>query len=82
MGKKYIAVSNSQRQELIRLIHDEGYSIVEAAKEVNIYYPTAKAINKVFRKENRIDRKAFRDRPARKLILNTELENHHIMLSF
>lgn len=42
------------------LIHNNGYSISRAAKMVNIYYPTAKAINKVYLRENRIQKKTFR----------------------
>lgn len=60
MVKQYVLVSNEQRQILISLIHKNGYSISRAAKIVNIYYPTAKAINKVFLRENRIQKKTFR----------------------
>jgi hypothetical protein len=51
MGKAYTQVSNDSRKELIRLIHEEGYTIAKAAEVTGIYYPTAKAINKVFKKE-------------------------------
>ncbi len=54
MVKQYVMVSNEQRQLLVQLIHKNGYSISKAAKIVNIYYPTAKAINKIYIKENRI----------------------------
>jgi transposase len=59
MTKHYVLVSNEQRQILIRLIHKNGYSISKAAKIVNVYYPTAKAINKVYLKENRIKKKSY-----------------------
>jgi transposase len=62
MGKIYQKVNNDQRKELIRLIHIENYSISQAAKELDIYYPTAKAINKVYRKENRSQKREFRFR--------------------
>jgi hypothetical protein len=54
MGKQYTKVSNEQRKELIRLIHEAGHSISKAAEITGIYYPTAKAINKVFKKEKRV----------------------------
>lgn len=53
MGKKYEPVPNEQRKLLIELIHNKGYSISKAAMMTKIYYPTAKAINKVYIKENR-----------------------------
>lgn len=62
MGKKYEPVPNEQRKMLIDLIHNKGYSIAKAALSTGIYYPTAKAINKVYVKENRTQKKAFRFR--------------------
>jgi hypothetical protein len=62
MGKSYTQVSNDDRRELIRLIYEEGYSIVKAAEATGIYYPTAKAINKVYKKENRVQKRSFRYR--------------------
>jgi len=60
MVKQYVLVSNEQRHQLIKLIHEQGQSISRAAKIVSIYYPTAKAINKVYVRENRIQKKTFR----------------------
>jgi len=54
MGKAYTQVSNDARKELIRLIYEEQYSIVKAAEGTGIYYPTAKAINKVYKREQRV----------------------------
>ena len=54
MGKAYTYVSNEARKELVRLIHEEGFSIIKAAEATAIYYPTAKAINKVYKRENRV----------------------------
>ena len=54
MGKQYELVSNDRRLQLIQLIHLKGLSISQAAKITKIYYPTAKAINKVYRLENRV----------------------------
>ncbi len=62
MGKAYTQVSNEARKELIRLIYEEGYSIVKAAEAAGIYYPTAKAINKVYKRESRVQKRQFRYR--------------------
>lgn len=62
MGKQYTKVTNEQRKELIRLIYDEKLSISKAADMTAIYYPTAKAINKVYKKENRVQKRHFRYR--------------------
>jgi hypothetical protein len=62
MGKKYEPVPNELRKSLIDLIHTKGYSIAKAALVTGIYYPTAKAINKVYLRENRTQKKAFRFR--------------------
>jgi hypothetical protein len=62
MGKKYEPVPNESRKLLIDLIHNNGYTISKAASLTKIYYPTAKAINKVYLRENRTQKKAFRFR--------------------
>jgi hypothetical protein len=62
MGKQYTKVSNEMRKELIRLIYDDGHSISKAAELTGIYYPTAKAINKVYKKEKRVQKRHFRYR--------------------
>ena len=62
MGKAYTQVSNDARKELVRLIYEENYSIVKAAEATGIYYPTAKAINKVYKRENRVQKRSFRYR--------------------
>ena len=55
-------MSNEARKELIRLIYEENLSIVKAAESTGIYYPTAKAINKVYKREHRVQKRAFRYR--------------------
>ena len=62
MTKTYHSVTNSQRLQLIELIHRDKMSIRQAAAQVGIFYPTAKAINKIFKKENRVERKKHRFR--------------------
>jgi transposase-like protein len=53
MVKRYVLLSNEQREELCRLIHDEGLSIKEAASRTGVPYPNAKAVNKTFERESR-----------------------------
>ena len=62
MTKKYSAVSNEQRRLLVKLIYEDGLSIRQAAISSSIYYPTAKAINKIYMSEKRIDKKQHRFR--------------------
>jgi hypothetical protein len=62
MGKAYTQVSNDARRELIKLIYEDGLSIVKAAEATGIYYPTAKAINKVYKREARVQKRSFRYR--------------------
>ncbi len=56
MVKKYVPVCDEQRKELIRLIYEELNTIKCAARKLGIYYPTAKAINKVYEREKRTDK--------------------------
>lgn len=53
MVKKYVLLSNLQRSELCRLIHEEGLTIREAARMTQIPYPNAKAVNKTYEREQR-----------------------------
>jgi molybdenum-dependent DNA-binding transcriptional regulator ModE len=62
MGKKYEPVPDEKRKQLISLIYEKGMNISKASKEAGIYYPTAKAINKIYLRQNRICKKTNRDR--------------------
>ena len=62
MGKSYSPVTNEQRRLLVKLIYEDKFSIRQAAIVSGIYYPTAKAINKIYTAEKRIDKKAHRFR--------------------
>ena len=53
-------MSNDKRALLIKYVHQYGLSISKASHILQIYYPTAKAINKVFLNENRVEKKSFR----------------------
>jgi uncharacterized protein with von Willebrand factor type A (vWA) domain len=57
MVKQYKLLDNSQREKLCKLIHTEGLNIKEAALLVGIPYANAKAVNKIFRRELRSDKK-------------------------
>ena len=41
------------RKELVRLIHDESYTIARASKATQIAYDNAKAINRTYLRESR-----------------------------
>ena len=60
MPKAYETISTERRRQLIDLIQNKGLNITQAAKKLGIFYPTAKAIAKVFRTTGRIDKKVNR----------------------
>ncbi len=64
MVKKYVILSNEQREELCRLIHEEGFTIKEAAFRTGIPYPNAKAVNKTFERESRTDKRHAKVNPV------------------
>ena len=68
MAKNYRVTTDEMRHELIRLIHDEGYSIRQASIKTNIFYPTAKVINKIFQSDGRIEKKKHRAKRKSKLL--------------
>jgi molybdenum-dependent DNA-binding transcriptional regulator ModE len=57
MVKKYVLLSNKQREELCKLIHEEGLTIKEAAERCGIPYANAKAVNKTFEREHRTEKR-------------------------
>ena len=54
MMRQYVQVTDEQRRELVRLIHDENYSIARASKATGIPYDNAKAINRTYLRESRL----------------------------
>ena len=62
MESNYTIVSDSKRRELIRLVKDEGYSIVKAAKALDIKYDNAKFIMRTFRLQKRTHKISHIDR--------------------
>ena len=67
MSKTYRTTTDEMREHLIRLIHEEGYSIRQASFKADIFYPTAKVINKIYMSENRIEKKKKRNRKKKSL---------------
>jgi hypothetical protein len=57
MVKRYVLLSNEQREELCRLIHDERLTIKEASVRTGVPYPNAKAVNKTFERESRTEKR-------------------------
>jgi hypothetical protein len=55
-----VQVTDSQRLELIRLIHQEGHSIAKASKTTGIPYDNAKAINRTYLRERRVHKINYR----------------------
>jgi transposase-like protein len=45
MVKKYRRLTDDQRRELVKLINEQGYTIKEASRRLDIPYPNAKAVN-------------------------------------
>jgi transposase len=75
MGKQYTKVSNEDRKKLVDLIYQQGYSIARASEACGIYYPTAKAINKVFKREQRVQVRQFRYRSKNNDLLQGVIRN-------
>jgi transposase len=53
---KYRLVSDELRQKLLSMVHDEQYTLKEAAKILNIGYENAKIINRAYRQDGRSSR--------------------------
>ena len=62
MPKKYKPVPNDKRELLIHYIHEKGMNITQAALAADVYYPTAKVINKIYKREGRTAKKLIRER--------------------
>ena len=57
MGKKYVTVTNDKRRLIVKLITENKLNITEAAKEADVYYPTAKAIWNIYLKTGWVEKK-------------------------
>ena len=62
MVRQYTQVTDSQRSQLVKLIHERSYSIAKAAKATGIPYDNAKAINRTYTKERRVEKINYKQR--------------------
>ena len=60
MVRQYTQVTDLQRAELVKLIHEQGLSIAQAAKRSDVPYDNAKAINRTYMRERRINKINYR----------------------
>ena len=73
MVRQYVQVTDSQRLDLIRMIHQEGNSIAKASKVTGIPYDNAKAINRTYLREKRVHKINYRMRYQRKTLSSASL---------
>eukprot|EP00347_Sterkiella_histriomuscorum_P015791 403355668 len=62
MVRKYIQINDEQRRQFLRLVHQEGFSISKASKLASIPYDNAKVINRIYLREQRVNKINFRHR--------------------
>ena len=60
MVRQYVQITDTQRLDLVRLIHREGLSIAKASKATGIPYDNAKAINRTYLREKRVNKINYR----------------------
>lgn len=61
MTRKYIKITDQQRHQLVE-VKNQGHTIKDAAKLVDIPYENAKAIMRVYRREMRTNKHTVRNR--------------------
>ena len=62
MVRQYVQVTDQQRSQLVKLIHEQNYSIARASKATNIPYDNAKAINRTYTREQRVQKINYKQR--------------------
>ena len=62
MKRRYEKITNDKRKSLIDYVQTNGYKIKQAALELDIPYENAKAIFRVYRKEQRSEKQKHRFR--------------------
>ena len=62
MVRQYLQVTDEMRKELVRLIHQESYTIARASKATLIPYDNAKAINRTYLRESRTKKVNYQQR--------------------
>eukprot|EP00347_Sterkiella_histriomuscorum_P021946 403332220 len=75
MVRQYVQVTDAQRSDLVRLIHEENCSIAKAAKITGIPYDNAKAINRTYLKEQRVNKINYRLRYQKNVRIPHSLVN-------
>ena len=70
MPKKYNPVPNHKRELLVWYIKEQKMNVIQAAAAAGVYYPTAKVIAKIWKKEGRTAKKLFRNTTNRYVITN------------
>ncbi len=60
MVRQYVQVTDTQRLELVHMIHTQGHSIAKASKMAGIPYDNAKAINRTYLREKRVNKINYR----------------------
>ncbi|CAD8182718.1 unnamed protein product [Paramecium pentaurelia] len=63
--KKYNFITDDQRNSLIKMIIEDGFTIKNASERCSIKLSTAKAILKVYKTQGRVGKKQSRERKAR-----------------
>lgn len=62
MVRQYVQVTDEQRRELVRLIHEHNYSIAKASKATDVPYDNAKAINRTYIRDNIVKKINYQQR--------------------
>ena len=76
MRKKHVTVPDEMRQEIIRLINKEGMSLKDVSKATGVFYPTVKAIQKVYASTGRINKvKQWKQKVKRRSYKRRDREN-------
>ena len=76
MRKKHVPVPDEMRQEVIRLVNKEGMNLKEVSKVTGVFYPTVKAIQKVYASTGRINKvKQWKQKVKRKPCKRRDTEN-------
>ena len=76
MRKKHVTVPDEMRQEVIRLINKEGMSLKDVSKATGVFYPTVKAIQKVYASTGRINKvKQWKQKVKRRSYKRRDREN-------
>lgn len=79
MPRTYRKVNDEMRFELIRQVHEDHFSIKEAAKNLEIQYENAKAIFRVHRTKNRIAKLKTRKRCTSTRVMTSSKDDNELL---